>query len=693
MGFLNPLLLLGILAAAVPVLIHLWSRRRARTLEFSALRFLVEAAQQSARRFRLEQLLLLALRVLAMALIAMAMARPVLRGAALFGDPRAQTTAIIVLDQSASMGYKGVDGVPFEKAKARALEILRSLQPGDSVSVILMSDRQTTLFEPPTTQIREAERAIESAPLRLRGTRPESALERAAELVERSQSPNREIYILSDFTANGWSNARVSIESARVFMMSFRAVSAGPVENVYIASIQPDNPIVAAGTPAVFRVELRNTGAATAQRRLEFRAGGKLKSAAAVSIPPESSVVKEFQHAFEAAGRYEVRASIDQDRLAGDNERAVVIEALGQIDAYIVGDNALHLALALNPSLEPQPESVYAVRPVLISSEDAPSRSFDAADLLILQDPPLNDERLNSRLRNRLLSGQPVLVFLGEQADSTAAPDWLPVSVGPVQQSQEPLKLRPAHLSNPSAVDSLHLFGIFEGDPWMRQGAPSFYRYRQLTVKPAAQTLCGFSNGEIAAAVGRSLGGACVVVNASGYGQESSNFPLNPSFPPLVQQLAFYALTPQNPPARAIEAGNAFRLPLKPSDPAAFEIEAPDGEKRSVGRTPDGAEMNYRWTDEAGLYRVSGNGGFTEMFVVNAPVDESNLAPLPRDQALNAVQGSAAWVDSDDRQETASWDLQQERLGRELWAEALLLAALLLAAESFLSNRSLKEES
>ena len=307
MGFLNPLLLLGILSAAVPALIHLWSRRRARTLEFSALRFLIQAAQQSARRFRLEQLLLLAMRMLALALIAMAMARPVLRGAALFGNPRVQTTAIIVLDQSASMGYEGLDGIPFEKAKARALEILRSLQPGDSVSVILMSDRQRTLFEPPTTQIDEAVRAIESAELQLRGTRPESALRRAAELVDRSSSPNREIYILSDFTENGWNDARVPIDSARVFMMPFRAVSSGPVENVAVVSIQPDNPIVAAGTPTVFQAELRNTGAATARRRLEFSVGGELKSGAAVSIPPQSSVVKEFQHTFEAAGLTSMR--------------------------------------------------------------------------------------------------------------------------------------------------------------------------------------------------------------------------------------------------------------------------------------------------------------------------------------------------------------------------------------------------
>ena len=331
-----------------------------------------------------------------------------------------------------------------------------------------------------------------------------------------------------------------------------------------------------------------------------------------------------------------------------------------------------------------------------MSEEEARRQPFDAADLLILQDPPLTDPRLNSRLRNRLLSGQPILVFLGESVDSFTAPDWLPVSVGAVQQAPEPLKLRPAHISNPSAVDSLHVFGIFEGDPWMRRGAPSFYRYLQLTARPDAQILCRFSNGETAVAVGRALGGVCVAVNAPGYGQDSSNFPLNPSFPPLVQQLALYALTPhalsQNAPARSIEAGAPFRLPLKPSDPAAFEIEAPGGDIRAVGRAADGAEMNYRWTDQRGPYRVMGAGGFAEMFVVNAPAAESNLAPLPSAQALASVQG-AAWVEADEQQETAGWNLQEQRLGRELWAELLLAALLLLAAESFLSNKPLNEES
>ena len=691
MGFLNPLLLLGVLSAAIPVLIHLWSRRRARTLEFSALRFLLAAAQSSARRFRLEQLLLLALRCLALALIALAAARPVLKGAAAFGETRAQTAAAIVLDRSASMGCKGVAGVPFEAAKERALEILRSLQPGDAASIVLMSDRPAVLFEPPTTRIDEAVRAVESAELELRGTRPETSIRRAAELLSRSRSPNRELYILSDFTRNGWEDVRVAVDSARVFLMPFRAAGAGAPENASVSAFEMDNPIAAAGTPVEFRAVVQNDGPAPAKRRLEFFAEGERRGSASAEIPPGAAVEKRFSHVFGAAGTYEARVSIEQDRFPADDERRAVVQAQGQIDAFLIGPNTTHLALALNPTLDPQPQSVYAFRAASLSEAEAASRSFDGADLLILQDPPLNDARLNSRLRNWLLSGKPILLFLGGRADSASAPDWLPVAVGGVERSESGLKLRPAHLSDAAAEESRLLFGIFEGDPWQRRGAPSFFRYRKLTPAPNARLLSAFSNGETAMAIDRRLGGACAVVNTPGFDQESSNFTLNPSFPPLAQQLALLALRPETPTPRVLEAGTPFRLPLKPSDPAAYETTAPDGSKRFVGRSPDGSEMAYPWTDAAGLYRVTGSGGFSDLFVVNAPSAESNLEPLDRQACLDAVDGAAAWIEEETR-EAPGWDLQKERLGREIWAELLLIAALMLAAESFLSNRALRRE-
>ena len=132
MTFLNPLLLLGLLGMAVPVLIHLLSRRTARHVEFSSLDFLRKLERKSMRRVRFRQLLLLIVRMAIVAAIAVAMARPTLVGVAA-GGGRGSTSAVLVLDGSYSMGA-AVDGTTlFEAAKDRAHEILRTLDDGDEV--------------------------------------------------------------------------------------------------------------------------------------------------------------------------------------------------------------------------------------------------------------------------------------------------------------------------------------------------------------------------------------------------------------------------------------------------------------------------------------------------------------------------------------------------------------------------------
>ena len=82
MNFLNPLFLFGLGAAAIPVLIHLLTRRKPREVRFPSLDFLAEVNQSEIRRLRLKQWLLLLLRTLAVALLALALARPSLQGGA-----------------------------------------------------------------------------------------------------------------------------------------------------------------------------------------------------------------------------------------------------------------------------------------------------------------------------------------------------------------------------------------------------------------------------------------------------------------------------------------------------------------------------------------------------------------------------------------------------------------------------------
>ncbi|MGH7731747.1 MAG: BatA domain-containing protein, partial [Candidatus Eiseniibacteriota bacterium] len=82
MSFLNPLFLFGLAAAAVPILIHLFTRKRPREMRFPSLEFLSEVNRSEIRRLRLRQWLLLLLRTLAVAALALAISRPALRGTA-----------------------------------------------------------------------------------------------------------------------------------------------------------------------------------------------------------------------------------------------------------------------------------------------------------------------------------------------------------------------------------------------------------------------------------------------------------------------------------------------------------------------------------------------------------------------------------------------------------------------------------
>ena len=99
MAFLNPLFLFGLLAAGIPLIIHLWNRRRVVTIDFSSLMFLMAAHRENARRFQLRQLLILLLRMAIVALIALALARPFLTLGLPVASVRAKTDLVIVLDK------------------------------------------------------------------------------------------------------------------------------------------------------------------------------------------------------------------------------------------------------------------------------------------------------------------------------------------------------------------------------------------------------------------------------------------------------------------------------------------------------------------------------------------------------------------------------------------------------------------
>ena len=139
--FLNPLVLLGLAAAAIPFIIHFFNRFRAERREFSSLMLLKEVSNRQVRRLRMRRWLLLILRTLAVILLVLAPARPVMRGIIASG-PRDHlpTSAVMVFDNSASMGYVDANGAVSSVLAARMSRILGWMNPSDRYRLITASN-------------------------------------------------------------------------------------------------------------------------------------------------------------------------------------------------------------------------------------------------------------------------------------------------------------------------------------------------------------------------------------------------------------------------------------------------------------------------------------------------------------------------------------------------------------------------
>ncbi|TWT45657.1 hypothetical protein RAS1_20850 [Phycisphaerae bacterium RAS1] len=274
LGVINAGLLAGLGLALVPVIIHFLSRRRYRRMPWAATVFLLEAEKENRRRVRFEQWLLLALRCLAMALLALLVARPFARagivGSLLGSGAAAQR--IIVLDDSASSGYRATTRSDLERiceAATRLLAWLREESPQDAVSVWLTSrDAEPLVSRTPLESI-----SVESVRAKLGELRPAALRARPARVLKSifartALGSVAEMYLLSDFQRSDWLEgpdaASVALDSLRgAAGKDAPSIVLAPVgeavrPNLAILEIAPTRPQTIAGLPALIEAVVAN---------------------------------------------------------------------------------------------------------------------------------------------------------------------------------------------------------------------------------------------------------------------------------------------------------------------------------------------------------------------------------------------------------------------------------------------------
>lgn len=294
------LLAAGLAAVAIPIIIHLLFRRRRRPIAWGAMRFLLEAYQRMRRRLRLEQWLLLASRCLLVALVAAALARPIL-GSTAMRSARTSSTVYLLVDTSLPSAATGPsDLTALERHQATARQLLAQLDPasGDRAGLIALGAPAEALVVPPSADLAAVADLID----RLAPTHGVMDLAGGLTLVDAAlrhhvQAHPGRVYavVLSDFLA-GSADLESSLpnlaEHANLTVLAAEPARVG-IDNVAVTSVEPLRPVLLADPhragPSLqsdpVRVRLRRSGpgvgeaALTAMRLRMVDRGAELASA------------------------------------------------------------------------------------------------------------------------------------------------------------------------------------------------------------------------------------------------------------------------------------------------------------------------------------------------------------------------------------------------------------------------------
>ena len=686
MAFLNPLFLFGLFAAAIPLMIHLWSRRQAVTVDFSSLMFLVAAHRQNVRRLQLKQLLILLLRMLIVALIALALARPFLTLGLPLASIRAKTDVVIVLDNSYSMGYQDVDGIWFEDAKSIAIDVLKSLRHGDSAALVLMSDIARPEFRQLTPDIESVIQTIQETEVSYRGTNVHPSIELAHEILSDSQQQIKELYLISDFRQNGWMNVGVipNVSGSRIFLLP---VGQDTPHNTNIEEITPSHQLIGVGLPVQLNVGITNhSNTRLAQTTLTFHIGEEKKQTHTFNADADEPVLTTITHNFASPGIHTGYFELTSDRLNVDNKRYFAVEVLGEIRVLCVGEQTDYLQLALNPlynrtgtDLSLKSSMIHPVACTPVEFESFPLEDYD---IVILSDVASLTARAKAQLNEFIRQGKSIIAFVS----TTYQLPWLAAVVSGRTSWEIPQHVADYDADHP-------IFDIFPDDILSGQYGPKFYQAMQVTPVEDAKILASFGDGT-PFLIARREGRSHILFFNAGFDVESGDNELliTPYFLPLIQNTVLYAM--YSDAKRNIDIGDTYTSSFPNSSGMTVQIKRVDGIEENqivtVPVTEDGV-IQYNRTEMPGIYQVdmkTQDRLYRSFFAVNTPISEADLAPFSLQAASEKINAQQVSAEESGELDTAALDTK--RHGREIWGELLLLAVCCMLLEGYLSNRASK---
>ena len=536
MSLLNPFFLFGSLALAIPVLIHLVRREKSEIVHFSSLMFLLKVPKQAIRQQKIKNLLLMALRLLILALLVTAFARPYLTQNA---NPVAGTGnnrgIVLLLDNSYSMRY----GMNFDRLKTEARRRIDAMSSGDKMAMIAFNESATMLGQPSSDK-GTLKAAIDTLEASYAGTRYYEAFTLADRVFSQMGSAQRQLVIVSDFQRNGWNrSSRESVIGTDVKTEYLNLAVENPT-NVGIDSVSIE-PAVSFARTYTGRVTARIHNHRKDQPvtvPISVSINDKEAGRKTVMVAANGTTLAEFTGFDLPIGFSKGRVRIEaDDPLKLDNDFLFALDRREKLSVLVVDAGRARQSFFLRQAYTSSPDLPYAVTVTQLQS--VTPEELGKHDVVVLNDVPRLSDSVRNRLDELRKTGQGQLVILGENADTGW---WNSYAKLPVKTTQKIFVAKDR--GRPSVAlttyDHNHsIFKPFETSTKLALNSAQFFAYVGMEARPGATVLAKFEDGSPVIIESSKEDHGMLVFNST-VDNKWNDLPLKPSFLPLFHEMVSY---------------------------------------------------------------------------------------------------------------------------------------------------------
>jgi len=706
----------GAAAAAIPVIIHMIHTTRAPQVPFPTLRFLKTAAERTARRRRVENILLMILRMLLFAMLALALARPFSsREFGLFGAGESGA-AVIVLDNSYSMSVQHEGTTRLAKAKQEARAILESqwrparatvllTNPGpDPMPKQLVSDRATLFRDLDKTQAA--------------GGRADMAgtLKAAYALLDGTDAAEKRLWILTDRQALSWHGAENMAPPPKhpdIPVAVIRPTEAS-FTNVAITGAKVVSRSRVVGMPVRIDATVCNAGVGPEKRHVLLFVDDftQARQKQAVELTgagtPGATRTVTMTHVFERPGPHRILVAVEgSDSLALDDTRRIALQIADRIPVLAVKqeeaeipfqDANFYLVRALDPVGE-RSDFPWAIRPTETTIANLDPGTLDRYDAVFLNDVGDVSPDAARALADYVAAGRTLVIFCGPHVEPKAyndlfidkiarrgglLPARLRERVGSAILKTETQKVTQVQGKSPYLEDLVEAADIYQG--------VLVYEHLRTEGAPADAVLARLEGGD-PFFLEKTFGDGRTLLFTSTASAEWTNFPVRNLFLPLMMRIVHLASRGQAE-RRNLVAGQPFQTNLYPAlkEAATVEITGPLGPAGETVTeqvdTKAGGGKNVlvfekTWQPGYYTYAVPQQGDVGGIFSTNPDGTESDLAEIADGELAERIGARETHV-------AAGFDELvkrfEETARQELWQYFLILCLVLAVAEPLLAN-------